>query len=182
MFPTRRIRLIAGSCLLAGAVAVSSSALAGKLYKWVDADGNVSYQDMPPPDGETYKTTNLSDKKLGALKSETGETKMSDLAASTPITVYSVQDCDSCDTVKAYLQTRSIPFQDKMIDGNEELKQELLAKAKKMQVPALTVGDKVVFGYRRSEIESALSASGYPVKQAAEKTDAQDDKKAVSSN
>lgn len=36
--------------LLAGALLVASHAQAGKVYKWVDKDGNVHYSNTPPPE------------------------------------------------------------------------------------------------------------------------------------
>ena len=44
------------------------NANAGKLYKWVDAQGNVSYQDQPPPKGSKI----LSEKEV-ASKSNADE-------------------------------------------------------------------------------------------------------------
>jgi len=144
---------------------------AGKLYKWVDANGNVSYQDTPPPEGQKYEATQLSDKKLGRLKTEKADTKLDDIASAAPISLYIVSDCDSCDFVRSFLDNRGVPYTAKNVESDEALKNELMDKAKKMQVPATEVGGKVVFGYRKTEIESALVAAGYPSSKPSEEKD-----------
>ncbi len=170
MGPLNQIFPATTALLVVSALLFSPISSAGKLYKWVDADGNVSYQDTPPPDGQKYEATQLSEKKLGRLKTETADTKLDDIANAAPISLYIVSDCDSCDFVRSFLDNRGVPYTAKNVESDEALKDELMNKAKKMQVPATEIGGKVVFGYRKAEIESALQAAGYPSsKPAAEK-------------
>jgi len=132
---------------------------AAKLYKWVDEYGNVTYRDTPPTEeGTHYEEKNIS----GGAAGEGASDAMSAAAEAAPVVVYRTPSCSPCDSVAAYLNSRGVPFEEKNVEGNGELQQELKAKAGQISVPTILVGEKVMKGYMQSLLEGELDAAGYP--------------------
>jgi len=132
-------------------------AFATKLYKWVDEYGNVTYKDTPPTDENIkYKEEDING------GSASGGSAADEAAEKFPVVLYSTPSCSACNSARAYLQSRGIPFQDKDVEGNGELQQELKKKAGEVSVPTILIGSKVMRGYVQSLLEGELDAAGYP--------------------
>jgi glutaredoxin len=142
------VLVIASLCAL-----LAAPAHAGKLYKWIDKEGNVSYQDRPPPP----ESGRVEEKTLrGATTAPAPEGPKRP-----PVVLYVVPDCSSCDLMRAVLQRRKIAFDEKNVESNAEMQTELKKKTGGLSVPAVTVGDKVVKGYSEAALEGELDAAGY---------------------
>lgn len=141
-------------------VLVASPVYATKLYKWVDPQGNVSYQDRPPPEG----SGKVEEKSLRPDRATgTGSAAAAVAASKFPVTLYMVPKCSTCDQARAYLQKRKVPFTD--IDVSEkhpEAQEEMRKKVGELYVPTLTIGSKVMKGYLESLLEGELDQAGYP--------------------
>ena len=141
--------------LLALFVFSTTSAHAAKLYKWVDKDGNVSYQDHPPPpNAGRVETRDLATTRSPEMKDGVAE--------KSPVVLYSIPRCQSCDLARAYLQKRKVPFVEKNVQGNPALQAEMKQKIGELMAPAILVGDKVIKNYVESWLESELDQAGYP--------------------
>ena len=127
---------------------------AAKLYKWVDKDGNVSYQDSPPPPN----AGRVEQKELTKTRSPE---KKDDVAEKYPVVLYSVPKCSSCDLARAYLQKRKVPFSEKNVEGDRKSQEEMKEKTKGLSVPTILVGAKVMTGYMESLLEGELDQAGY---------------------
>ena len=127
---------------------------AAKLYKWVDKDGNVSYQDSPPPPD----AGRVEQKELTKTRSPE---KKDDVAEKYPVVLYSVPKCSSCDLARAYLQKRKVPFSEKNVEGDRKSQEEMKEKTKGLSVPTILVGAKVMTGYMESLLEGELDQAGY---------------------
>jgi len=125
-----------------------------KLYKWVDKDGNVSYQDSPPPPN----AGRVEEKELTTRSPE----KKEDVAEKYPVVLYSVPKCSSCDLARAYLQKRKVPFSEKNVESDRKSQEEMKEKTKSLSVPTILVGAKVMSGYMESLLEGELDQAGYP--------------------
>ena len=136
--------------------AVCSSVHAQKLYKWVDADGRVSYHDQPPPSDAGYRVEEK------AIRGDKTAPVKPDIAANFPVVLYSAPKCASCDIARTYLKKRGVPFSEKNVDGDRQLQDELIKQAGGLSVPTITVGTKVMRGYLESLLEGELDAAGYP--------------------
>ncbi len=143
-------------------------AQAGKLYKWVDKHGNVSYQDQPPPP------------EAGRVEEKTLRGATTPAAPDGPkrpaVVLYVVPDCSSCDLMRAVLQRRKIAFSEKNVEGDVPAQTELKKKAGALAVPTVMVGDKVVKGHSEAALDAELDAAGYGKPgnaAAADKTDAE---------
>lgn len=83
---------------LASALVISSTALAGPVQKWVDAQGKTHYGSTPP-----------NDVKLQKLK---GAMSVSDSAANSgpEVILYSTARCGYCKKARAYMRRNDIDF------------------------------------------------------------------------
>ena len=141
--------------LLAGLV--STPVLAGKLYKWVDERGNISYQDRPPPEGRgRVEEKNVRDGVGGSAAN-------AEASAKAPVTLYMVPKCGPCDMARAYLKKRGVPFSEiNVSEKNRQAQQEMIKKFGELSVPTITVGAKVMQGYVESQVADELDQAGYP--------------------
>lgn len=140
--------------LVAGGMLLAASAQAQNLYKWVDADGNVTYQDSPPP-GETDAAPPYALDPVVAA--EEAEGALPDV----PVTLYSVPVCDACDLVRHILEKYGVPFEEKDATKDTEVQKEVRELAGQLSVPVLAVGDAVITGYSSSGITAELTSAGF---------------------
>ncbi|MCZ6733530.1 MAG: glutaredoxin family protein [Gammaproteobacteria bacterium] len=131
-----------------------------KLYKWVDEDGNVTYNDRPPP--EPGYRVEQKDFKLGGETAAKSNSAAGRAAEESPVVLYTAPKCTACDMARAYLDKRKIPFTDKNVSGDAEAIKELQEKTGALTVPTIMVGSKVMKGYMESLLEGELDAAGYP--------------------
>lgn len=141
------------------------TASAQKMYKWVDAQGNVSYHDRPPPSDSSYT---VQEKRIGS-KRESATDAADEAAQKNPVVLYAVPKCPSCDQARTYLKSRNVPFADKNVESDVKLQQELKAKAGGLSVPTIMVGTKVLNGYLESLLAGELDQAGYPKAESKEK-------------
>jgi glutaredoxin len=135
-------------------------AAAGKLYKWVDKDGNLHYTDQPPP--AEAKTS--EQKKFGDSASDAPVSyALRQAVKNFPVTLYGADQCgDPCNKASALLSQRGIPFAQK--DARDPaVAEELKAlNGGKLEVPVMKLGSQVVRGYEENAWNSTLDAAGYP--------------------
>ena len=144
-----------------GILMQSNIADAASLYKWVDENGNVTYQDSPPPNNVEFEETTI-DRPAALLNDETGQL-IEDAALSNPVSLYTVPVCDNCDLVRLFLERHSIPFAEKNVRSNLAMQSELEEKSGSLVVPTLIIGDKILDGFSRSAITNALTEAGFPM-------------------
>lgn len=125
---------------------------ADTLYKWVDKNGNVTYQDQPPPNQSGDVETMVEQ------GNATPESPRPDVS----VVLYSIKVCDACDLVRHILQERGIPFREKNAEGDADVQAEIKKLAGVLSVPVLTIGDEVLTGYNRALILKDLTDAGFP--------------------
>jgi glutaredoxin len=140
-------------------LAVAGGAHAGKLYKWVDKDGNVSYHDRPPPNGGDYRVEERSLRGVGAIE-KPGELEA--IVEKNPVVLYAIPVCGGCDQARAYLQKRQVPFKEINLETDAKTQQEIKKKLGSLSAPTITVGEKIMKGYVESLLEGELDSAGYP--------------------
>ncbi|HWR88542.1 MAG TPA: glutaredoxin family protein [Acidiferrobacterales bacterium] len=134
-------------------------AYAAKLYKWVDERGNISYQDRPPPEG----VGKVEEKNLRDGGGDSGSPAAAEAAAKSPVMLYMVPKCSSCDAARVYLKKRGVPFTEVNVsEKNPQAQQEMRKKIGELSVPTITVGSKVMQGYVESLLAGELDQAGYP--------------------
>lgn len=130
---------------------VAPAAGQDELYKWVDEDGNVSYQDSPPPEdsGQVQTFSGQSDESVASTLPDVD------------VVLYAIGDCDACDMARNLLNERGVPFQEKDAEGGAEIQAELREVAGVLSVPVVTIGDEVLTGYNRGLIVNELEEAGF---------------------
>jgi glutaredoxin len=118
-----------------------------------DAHGDRSFHKTCPPD------TTL----VGSKKINTGTTanKLEDTQTDIKVTLYAIPECESCEEVREFLNSKNISFNEKNVSDNIDLQKELLEIANELRVPTTVIGEKVITGYNRSELIATLEAAGY---------------------
>ncbi len=130
------------------------TAMAEKMYKWVDSQGNVSYHDRPPISDTGYR---VEEKNVNARPARGSE----DAGEKLPVVLYSVPVCAPCDQARAQLKKRKVTFTEKNVEKDVKLQEELKKKSGSLTVPALTVGTKVLSTYSEGWLDSELDQAGY---------------------
>jgi glutaredoxin len=151
-----RIPLAALSML---AVAVTGTASAQTLYRYVDPAGRVVYSDQPPPPAaKDVQSKRLLD---NVIETDTTPLVARQAAERFPVTLYTF-DCDICRTAQALLARRGIPFET-VIVTEEKGAERLKTLTGKQQAPVLQVGEKqVIVGYNEDRWQAVLDDAGYP--------------------
>lgn len=136
-----------------------------RLYKWVDGDGNISYQDSPPPNNVNVINSDV----LESGKSKTH--RISDLQrvrqatpgfdTNLPVMVYTANNCDPCQSVVLFLTQKKIPFIERDIRIDRNARDRLSKLSKQISVPSLFIGDQIVQGDSTFMITKALTKAGY---------------------
>jgi len=141
------------------ALAISPAA-AGKLYKWVDQNGEVHYTDQPPPpEAKTAEHKKFGDQATDAPMPYA----VQQAAKNFPVTLYTADQCgDPCSKGSALLAKRGVPFTEKNVH-DAALGEELKAlNGGKLEVPVMKIGSQVVRGYEEGNWNNVLDAAGYP--------------------
>jgi glutaredoxin len=143
------------------ATLLASGSVAGedddnRLYKWVDEHGNVTYQDRPPPDESGQVQS------IGRTTEQSADETLDGTLPDVDLTLYSIDDCDSCDLVRKVLMERGVPFSEKDAEANVEVQEELKKVAGVLSVPTLAIGDEVITGYNKRWILKVLEEAGFP--------------------
>ena len=131
-----------------------------QVYECEDANGNRTFQDRCPPG-----TTQVEKKDIHTGTGTAGNEAASKIGT---MTLYVVPNCDSCEQVKEFLAVRHLSVEEKNVNDNVDLQNELKEKAGDLRVPTLLIGDQVITGYNRTSLLAALKQAGY--KEEEEKT------------
>lgn len=78
-----------------------------------------------------------------------------------PVTLYASSHCTPCESARAFLNQRGIPFVEKTISSNADLA-ALKDLTHSTNVPALTIGAQALDGFSSSTWSQYLDAAGYP--------------------
>ncbi len=137
----------------------------GRLYKWVDESGKISYQDSPPPkDVKVLNSDVLKDAKVGVepLKELRPATEPEPLLdGSQPVMVYTADNCKPCQQVVLFLTQKQVPFIERDIRTDRKARERLSKQSKQISVPSLFIGNKIVQGHAKPMITRALKEAGY---------------------
>lgn len=151
--PAPVLAFVAALCSLGNAVAQ---------YKVVGPDGSVTYTDRPPV-ASNVKVTPLG--RSGAPAPATPAVGLpAELRAVVqrhPVTLYTSNNCQPCDSGRRLLQQRGIPYTEKRVTTDEDA-QALERIVGGLTVPAVTIGAQPLRGFAEADWISFLDAAGYP--------------------
>lgn len=141
--------------LLAVTVLSANPAWSAKLYKWIDDEGNISYQDSPPPVGS--KLIREEDIDLSPSTTEPDQTQ-----PSLAVTVYTVDDCESCEILLLRLQNWGVNAQEQSLQ-NREVQARILQLSDGLSAPTLFIGDQIITDLSGPNLSSKLQEAGYQI-------------------
>ncbi|MFT4636147.1 MAG: glutaredoxin [Arenicella sp.] len=142
-------------CLLSIIAITTLNAHATKLYKWVDANGNISYQDQPPPkSGKILSQKEIDSKPDSVQKSNLGLPQ---------IVVYSIKDCARCDRQLGVLRTNKIPYIELPLEDDREAQSRILQSADSVIAPTIFIGEKLIQASSEDELRQRLHSAGYVI-------------------
>src|SRR4051794_40491127 len=81
---------------------------------------------------------------------------METIEAGPQVTIYTSNDCHWCVKAKQYLAGRGVPYLEKNVEDDEAVAQEAFALAGQRGTPVITVGEQVIIGFRRRELDALL--------------------------
>lgn len=151
-------RWVAALPLAALALAATS---AHALYKVVGPDGKVTYTDTPPPPGGASRISTVSVGGSTVSSDSRLPLELRQASQRYPVTLYTMKDCGPCDSARALLRERGVPYIEKLVlsetDG-DALQRLTGARA----TPTLTIGSQVLRGMAADSWSAYLDAAGYP--------------------
>ena len=130
-----------------------------QMYRWVDADGKVTYSDKQPP-ASVVKQQQKSIPS-GEVSGDGLNYSLSELAKNFPVTLHTSSDCAPCNDGRTLLKKRGIPFSERTISSNEDIAQMKQAGGDG-RLPFLTVGRNSQAGFEASAWNVVLTSAGYP--------------------
>lgn len=72
------------------------------------------------------------------------------------IKVYSVDWCPECKILKMYLEKKGLEFEEIIVPDYKQDRHIVHEVSNQWTVPVITIGDEVIVGYKRTDIEKAL--------------------------
>jgi glutaredoxin len=139
---------------------VASFAQASQLYRWVDANGRVSYSDQPPPANIKQVKTLSGKGNVIEVAKESYESKVA--REKSPVTLYANACGPVCDQAQDLLKQRGVPFTLKDPSLTPEDAVEVKKLTGTLEVPVLLVGKTHLKGFEVSSWNSMLDNAGYP--------------------
>ena len=155
--PVFSIKLIAACVLFFGALPASN---AQPVYRIVGPDGKVTFSDKPPTETNA-KVTTATGSSAGGVATSDLPFELRQVAQKYPVTLYTGDKCGPCQSARAMLITRGIPFSEKTVTTAED-SQALQRLSGENALPFATIGGQQLKGFSDAEWTQFLNAAGYP--------------------
>lgn len=131
------------------------------VYRSVGPDGRVSFSDRPlTPEARASATgrapSSLTPAALAGLPYE-----LRQLTQKYPVTLYTTEGCAPCDSARALLRARGIPYAERTVNTPQD-GEALKTLSGDMGLPLLTIGPQQLRGFAEPDWQQYLSAAGYP--------------------
>ena len=127
-------------------------------FKVIGPDKSVTYTDRPPTDGRSVvrpmgqRTVDLN----VPLPPE-----LAPVVSKYPVTLYTTASCPPCDSGRAALRQRGVPFSERLVVNDDDT-QALQRLTGTTSLPVLSIGTQILRGLALDEWTDYLDAAGYP--------------------
>lgn len=146
------------------AIALAAFALSAPAYaqfKWVAADGSITYGDRPPPGarplGQPAAATASPAGNAAALPYE-----LRTAAQRHPVVLYLTADCPPCEQAREHLSRRGIPHEAREVRTARDAAAFRALGFSTLSFPAARIGSERLTGFEPSGWDRSLDAAGYP--------------------
>jgi glutaredoxin len=141
------------------ACALATPALAQ--FKWVGADGTITYGDRPPPGaqpiGQPDGSGSRADARTAALPYE-----LRTAAQRHPVVLYVTGDCQPCEQARQHLSRRGIPHATREVASQRDAEAFQTLGFTALSFPSLAIGRERSTGYEATSWDRMLDGAGYP--------------------
>lgn len=72
------------------------------------------------------------------------------------VIVYSTPTCPWCDRLKGYLREKGVSYEERDVSRDREAARRMIELTGQRSVPVTVVGDRVIVGYDRAELDKYL--------------------------
>lgn len=72
------------------------------------------------------------------------------------VKIYSTPSCHYCNLAKDYFKKNNISYQEYNVAGDVKKAEEMVKKSGQMGVPVIDIGGRIIVGFDRNAVESAL--------------------------
>jgi len=72
------------------------------------------------------------------------------------VTIYSTPTCVYCKMAKEFFAQNDIQYEDKNVATDVDARNQMVKKSGQMGVPVIDIDGKIIVGFNRPEIETAL--------------------------
>jgi len=127
------------------------------MYKWVDANGNISYQEQEPPANAKV----LDEIDVGKIKSNGSNA----VTNNQPIKVYTASECPTCIQSVQHLTKLGLPYVELPIEGDRKAQSIILERTSSLVLPTILVGDDILQSPSNDALTAAVKKAGYSVDQ-----------------
>lgn len=151
---------LAALAALVGCASLWAVAAHAQVFRVVGPDGKVTFTDRPPSDAAAAPAAVVS-MSGGGSSSASLPLELRNAVSRYPVTLYTSPDCGPCAAARSYLTTRGVPYTERTVTTNEDIK-ALASVAGEPRVPFATIGGQHVSGFSDQEYGTYLDAAGYP--------------------
>jgi glutaredoxin len=142
--------------------ALGAGAANAQVYRIVGPDGRVTFSDRPPPDGKaTPAQTVPLGAAAGSVATASLPSEVRNAATRYPVTLYTGKDCAPCDQARTFLTSRGVPFTEKTVSTEADLR-ALRNVSGATNLPFATLGAQHLVGFSDSQWSQYMDAAGYP--------------------
>jgi glutaredoxin len=137
------------------------NATAQGVYRIVGPDGKVTFSDKRPASADEGKLIGTG---VGAKGDASGTAlpfELRPVVGKYPVVLYTATNCRPCDTGRALLNGRGVPFTERTITTQKD-NDALQSLSGENSLPFLTIGSQKIKGMSDLEWSQYLDAAGYP--------------------
>jgi glutaredoxin len=151
-------------CLaMLASLTVFSTAQAQQIYRIIGANGRVTFTDVPPVNTPPQSVTLVAAILIPGTANTTGlPFDLQQIALKYPVTLYTTNNCPTCEQGRRYLMSRGVPFAEKTVNSPEEVT-AFLKLSGDSPMPYLTIGSESIKGYIEGDWSVYLTAAAYPI-------------------
>lgn len=144
----------------AGLTLTASMAQAQTIFRIVGPDGRVTFSDKQP-EANGKAAVQGSARPGGTPATDGLPFELRQISTRFPVTLYTGDNCAPCDSGRALLSGRGIPFAERTITTQQDV-EALQRLSGQNSLPFLTIGGQKIRGFLASEWVQYLDAAGYP--------------------